>query len=253
MSEVDRKTHAHGSDHVESVLNSLCRSAFLKKVWPEGRNPSRAPTDGDHLQLASADRPVSVSRAERWLLFELAKSCAGDVVEIGTGFGVSTICLAAGLEASECVGSVITIDAHTEGGSREDLAPAAISLAALAGHSHRISFLEGSSPEDIQSLLTSISTVALCFIDGDHHGGGPVNDYRALRPYLDANSVVIFHDYDLERYNVHMAVAEALSDGLAGFVAPTSCSMAICTKNMEHLGHAMSLLPTNNGILAWPR
>ena len=218
---------------IESVY-ARADGRLIESVWPAGRNSLRAPTDGHHYAPLGAARPVSLSRLERAILCRVAEWRGGPAIEIGTGFGISATALAAGLAISGRGAELISVDEYSEGPASDQLASIAHALVdAIEGVA--VTFVRGSSPGVLPSVLKTRQRMRLCFIDGNHHASAPVEDYRGVRDFLAEDAVLFFHDFDLTRYTVHIAVAEALVDGHAAVVLPTSCSLAVCSRDLSIL------------------
>ena len=70
----------------------------LDSNWPQGRRPDAVPGSGGNFSLPGFSRPVSVDRIEGRFLYNLAVQLQARVaLEIGTGFGYSTLWLAGGV------------------------------------------------------------------------------------------------------------------------------------------------------------
>lgn len=137
----------------------------------------------NELQVEGWCRP-----AERHVLYELARSGpgTGEIVEIGSWKGLSTIYLAAG---SKHAGRehVTTIDLHP-----------ANNWATL----HRNLLLAGVA--DWATVITERSTdaarawtgqpIRLLYLDGDHSYEQVVRDYQAWRPFVAPGGIIAFHD-----------------------------------------------------------
>ncbi len=226
-----------GSHNCSSEIQDSWRSIFLEgikrvenrlsPIWEGGRRIDARPRVGRHWILPGCDRPVSVATTEGYFLYNLASILkARNVLEIGTGFGYSTLWLAGGVyEVYREDAWVGTIDSLQEGniglkGQRfARWASKTIKLDSI------ISFFTGSSPKDLPSILQG-RTVDLAFIDGYHHNGQPFHDFAGLLPFLGMSGTVIWHDYD-DRYSVPGDVHKSLAFGFQYRVFPTSCGMAV--------------------------
>ena len=183
-------------DVITQIQNSM-----LDAVWPEGRNPD-APWDGIHYILKGYVRPVSVSSSEAYFLTNIVLlSGVTNILEIGTGFGYSAMWLALGLLFGKRRGTVITLDNYTEGGLGHEGLRAAQTMAQRLGVGYLIEFAEGSSPEGVP-LVVDQRSVDMAFVDANHHGTHPVDDYVAVKRFLGESSVLLFHDVDATRYSV---------------------------------------------------
>ncbi len=221
---------------------------FLEAIWPDGRNPS-IDWDGGHFALKGhVDRPVSVSRVEARLLANLVTllDCK-NVLEVGTGFGYSTLWMAQGLSLCTAPASVITFDDQTEG----DLGGLGIEVArTLWSRTHLerfVDFRPGRSPEALASLT---DTADLAFIDAEHHDGRPLLDYQGVVPHLSQHACVVFHDVQA-KYDVAEAVSRAEQDGFACVRLGTSCEMVVASRDSRSLAAAeISLSLARRELLA---
>jgi predicted O-methyltransferase YrrM len=203
-------------------------SRQLNPIWPEGRNPRSIPGDGPHYTLSGYRRPVSVSPIEAETLKSIAQSMpVVSAVEIGTGFGFSSFWIAAGMAVTGrdnlWLGS---LDSQTEGVLKEEGVAFAETAAASLGLSAIIHYAVGSSPEAVPALLDG-RELDLAFIDGNHHGSQPLDDYGAVMPYMKETSLLLFHDVE-PRYSVADAVNAAMKDGWSFVTLPTSCRLGAC-------------------------
>jgi len=139
-----------------------------------------------------------ISEKEAKCLYELAKSCGGDIVEIGSWKGKSTVCLALGSKAGS-KGKVFAIDPH-EGiadsctkliGPRESTEPIFRENIKKAGVDGIVVPLVMKSEEAINKWTKHIS---LLWIDGDHEYEGVKKDILLFEPYLKIGSRICFHD-----------------------------------------------------------
>jgi hypothetical protein len=154
--------------------------------------------------------PGWLSKPEASLLYEFARDWpgTGDVVEIGSYQGRSTICLAFGV-AERKSGRVISVDMHT--GSREHqpgkrayhpetFCPETGGIDTLALLRANLSLFEVA--EVVQTrVMTSVaaaatftSPVRLLFIDADHHVQSVLEDLFAWKCHLEKGACVILHD-----------------------------------------------------------
>lgn len=234
-----------GDDLRSSYLTKLAlvQQSMLDRVWPTGRNP-RAPWDGDHYTLRGHSRPVSVSTTEAYVLANaVILSEVQTVFEIGTGFGYSASWLAMGLAVRNHGGQVVTMDNASEGAIIGRRLSPAQEIAARLGVDSLVEFALGSSPQDVSVVLMN-RMVDIAFLDGNHHGSHPVDDYRAVRPFLTPSSLVLFHDVDASRYTVPRAVQMAMNDGNRVIQFNTSCHLTAAFKQPDWaplLGRALEL------------
>jgi broad specificity phosphatase PhoE/predicted O-methyltransferase YrrM len=204
----------------------------LEPIWPEGRNPCVA-RDGQHWTLAPFQRPVSIGKVESYFLHNLAALLAPDVMlEIGTGFGYSSIWMAAGAIAANILKPVLfTIDNQSEGGLGNEGLRFAREACRQVGVSRVIKFVHGSSPDVLATILRD-RAVTLAFIDGNHHGQQPTIDFRGVSAFTHQKSIIAWHDVD-ERYSVPEAFAGAVAEGWRGRIFDTSCRLGITYRVTE--------------------
>lgn len=159
---------------------------------------------------------LSVAQA-RWL-FERAKDAqpTGDIVEIGSAYGRSTVCLGWGTQLSNN-GHIYAVDPHIGGkGFREQLGKKAetyTSLDLFKQNLARFNLTSAVTPvvatsEDAVTDWSSQS-IRLLFIDGWHTYEAVRHDILAWRPYMVAGATIALHDYNAE------GVKAAIHDSLA--------------------------------------
>ena len=176
-----------------------------------------------------------LSPAQGARLFDRARAvdAAGDVVEIGSAFGRSTVCLGLGTRARGR-GLVFAVDPHTGGiGLAQEYGPLAETF------SSRGPFIQNVvrfGLEDIVVPLTLTSAdaaaiwpgtpIRLLFIDGWHDYAACCQDILAWGRWVSPGGVVAIHDYDWDE--VRRAVTDCLPK-LSGFgsVAAADPNMAV--------------------------
>lgn len=204
----------------------------LQVIWPEGRNPC-VPGDGRHWRLPSFARPVSVGRVEAFLLYNLAVTFAPRIiVEIGTGFGYSSLWLAAGATASGSPSILFTIDDHSEGGLGHEGLRFARWASKVTGLHNKIRFVHGSSPEVLSTILNE-ARIDFSFIDGNHHGEQSYLDFKGVSETMDQGGIIVWHDVD-QRYAVPQAFQRAMDEGWRGKIFYTSCRLGVSYKKPEY-------------------
>ena len=206
----------------------------LQPIWVEGRNPCVA-NDGHHWVLPPFKRPVSIGRVEAHFLFNLTTLLKPQItVEIGTGFGYSSMWIAAGILAAKVDNpQLFTIDDHSEGELSYDGLRFARNAYAQLGLAHLIKFVHGRSPEIIPEIFGN-KFIDLAFIDGNHRGMQPYFDYKGISNFTRDNSVIIWHDVD-KRYTVPDAFTQAVNEGWKGIILNTSCRIGVTYRNEDQL------------------
>lgn len=204
---------------------------ILNPIWEGGRRQDARSPAGCHWTLPGFERPVSISSTEGYFLYNLARTLrVKNVLEIGTGFGYSTLWLAGGVcEGFGEDGWVGTIDSLEEGNISMRGQQFAKWASRTSKLDHIITFFVGNSTKVFPDVLQG-RIVDLVFIDGNHHDGQPFRDFVGLLPFLNPTSTVIWHDYD-DRYSVPDDVSRSLQFGFKYKVFPTSCGIAVGSKN----------------------
>lgn len=140
---------------------------------------------------------LSISEGE--LLFNLAEKCQGDIVEIGSFLGGSTVTLAKGLKYPHKVYAVdphIWIDALVRKGKK------LVTVARGAKHflesnikkwgmEKRIVLIEKTSEKAAKKWRGKVD---LLWIDGDHEYKSAKKDFLLWEPFLKKDGVIAFHD-----------------------------------------------------------
>lgn len=126
------------------------------------------------------------------LLYELAKGGTGDgvIVEIGTYYGRSTICLGLGIKDANRE-KVYTIDTGNTG---DKLRIINDFLKAFNVEDYVIPILGNS----LEVAKTWDKPIRLLFIDGSHYYTDVKADFQSWEPYVVKNGVIVFHDSGTE-------------------------------------------------------
>ena len=162
-------------------------------------NPTTGMVDR-HLLPEDVERIVAgvegwLDPQEGRLLYRLAAEAdpAGDIVEIGSWHGKSTIWLAAGAQAGRGA-RVVAIDPHTgthlrgEGETTDQILRANLERAGVADQT---TVLVATSEAVAAEWSGAIS---LLWIDGDHEYESVRRDYLLWQPHLRPDAVVALHD-----------------------------------------------------------
>lgn len=179
----------------------------------------------DRLALDLEAVPGMMSPEASVTLFALSASqqTPGDVVEIGSWQGRSTIYLARGAKVSGN-GRVFAIDHFLGNPGKESLYRVGRNdLSDLpAGFQRNIEAFDVSdvvellpmSSRDAAKVLGSRSlSVRLLFIDGNHDYESVCADYDAFAPFLSRGSLVVFDDFSSAFPGVVRCVEERISSG----------------------------------------
>ena len=154
-----------------------------------------------------------LSLQEGKVLYELAKKnhSAGWVVELGSYYGKSTICLAQGARDARKQ-KVLAVDRFTGGA---DIGPE-------TNFYHR--FIKNVNEFDLQDWVVAVKgdtaekariwrvPIRLLFIDASHDYSSVRRDFKAWQEYLIDGGVIVFHD-SVDRPGVHMLVRELILSG----------------------------------------
>ncbi|MDB4492486.1 class I SAM-dependent methyltransferase [Akkermansiaceae bacterium] len=200
-------------------------SQKVLKIKPlNGRLPDLslcANEEFNYLNLKCPSRVTSIY--ERVTLFNLSSLTKGDVIEIGSGIGGSSICLAAGLMPGT-KRRLHTIDIFEgEKGSKTTTAPdiykehSQYDLFKIqiksANVEERIKIYRGSS-RDYFSELGKLKDVELIFIDGSHLYEDAKFDIENYHKILQPGGYYVIHDYNLPLDNKWAGVRKATDDFL---------------------------------------
>ena len=130
----------------------------------------------------------------------IAQFKPANVVECGTCNGASALVYAVALHLSEVDGKVYTFDIVNRGW-----------LDANTNFADRVVHHLGSFSEIAAPVIETLNDKPLLyFIDGDHSYEGCKADVEAIKPFLKAGDVIVFHDWH------HGPVAESTLDAFKG-------------------------------------
>ena len=202
------------------------------------------------------ERPKSVSEADGFALFALAKAIgATTALEIGTHLGYSTLYIAAALSAESATAKLTTVDivdVNDEALAHYKTFGASISarqrLRAL-GMADKVEFVVGQSEP---FLKRSQDVYDLIFVDGNHSEVGAYFDIVSSLPRLSERGIIVLHDFNNPddptpgiapgEYGVHWALHRLRSYipdchaiqlrtiTLPGTTAPVPTSLAVITR-----------------------
>ncbi|MEZ5290983.1 MAG: class I SAM-dependent methyltransferase [Vicinamibacterales bacterium] len=183
----------------------------------------------DRLTLDLEAVPGMMTREAGPMLFALAatQALAGDIVEIGSWQGRSTIFLASGARAA-ANGTVYAVDHFRGNAGKEHLFRAGRDdLSDLPGRfgrnverfgvSDRVELLAVDSASAARTLRDRDVRVRLLFIDGNHEHDAVRADVDAFRGLLLPRALVVFDDYSTSFPGVTRCVHELVA---AGALAP---------------------------------
>ena len=163
---------------VMSGLNSTLVHDFFQAPFTWLVREGRPATDG-----------LGVSPAELYFFETLAAARpARKILVIGNAFGWSTLALALANEGAR----VVAMDSGADENALEGL-DVTNRLARQLGVD--VTAVQGTSPDDVADVVSRwLGFVDLAFIDGFHVSEQLVADWRAVRPFLRDESIVVMHD-----------------------------------------------------------
>lgn len=202
----------------------------LTEVWPDGREEHCVQGDGRHFSLPGTSRPVSLSLVERYFLFNFCyKMRCKRVLEIGTGFGLSTVWMARSLQEIDADAMIVTVDNLSEGqlGSRGQ--KFLKTIAKELDVSRNVRSVVG----DAADLCSkeSAESFDMIFVDGNHNFNNPIRDYFAGARIVKPKGSIVFHDVQ-SKYTVGEAIVSGIRDGWSPVVYPTSCRLGVLYRDM---------------------
>jgi MMP 1-O-methyltransferase len=168
---------------------------------------------------AAAPIPGFTSPTELSLLFHaaLARPADGEIVEIGSYLGRSTIVLAAAARAAGAP-PVVAVDPHTSalgipGEEVVDTRQQFLDNVGAAGFADHVLLRHMTSAQ--AAAEWDRGRVRLLFVDGWHSREAVLEDVRAWAPHLGPEPTVIFDDF-LSHAGVRRAVRELVADRTIG-------------------------------------
>ena len=198
-------TNAPVAEVLEELFADAARTqnAFLERMAqrpPATDEPSGSrPGDSREFFAMAKDVHLAVSRQTGTLLYILARSRrARTIVEFGTSFGVSTICLAAALKDNN---GDILVGTEFEPGK----VAGARRVIASAGLADLVEIREGDALETLRLLEPRLAADALVVADTASRSDGYLTHVRSSGAYLSTGA-----DNDVE-----ISLKDAASAGLA--------------------------------------
>lgn len=170
---------------------------MLERVFGEGRVTSRR--DGSVHDIFPVGIPrAEVEALERWVVSEGARS----TLEIGLGYGISTLSICAGLlKTGADASNHVAIDPN----QASRFADCGLQLLEDAGVRHLVEHLDEESMIALPRLLGSGRHFDLAFVDANHRFDGVFVDLVYLARLVRGGGVIVVDDYQLP------AVAKAVS------------------------------------------
>jgi predicted O-methyltransferase YrrM len=190
-------------------------------VDAEHRSLSELPIDDGLIRGAV---PGYLRPADALVLYELAYFTIGDVLELGSAWGLSTAILCAAVKNSGREQRVLSIELEP---TFRRATRRAIRTAGLRHH-HRL--VVGEAGQVVDDLIARHADFGLVFVDHDHAYESTVRVCRQLGAVLQVGGIAVFHDLNDERnvsepeqYGVHRAVAELLQRPGYAFLGVIGC------------------------------
>lgn len=169
---------------------ALQRALMLKdisaiQVNDLGAGPNNKKPRIAHRKVATIARSTGITRLYGELLFRTVDyyQCK-NILELGTGLGVSAMYLAS---ANKHTGRFISIEGDTQ-----IAAIARKNLAALDCRNAEV--MIGSIQQCLPNALDQLKHIDLAFMDGDHRCEATIAYFNQLLPYLHENSIVVIDD-----------------------------------------------------------
>ena len=181
-------------------------------------------------KVAATPGMITLRRAMYLYWLSYAGSVAGDVVEIGSWQGRSTIALAQGCldSGNGVVHAVDTFRGNPGNESmyvvgaedRSDLEPNFHRNIATAGLSEQVVTHATSSTEAIGDVSAAVNGVRMMYIDGEHTYDAVKEELELYAPLLSPGGLLTFDDYSTRYPGVVEAIHEHLADAGDRYVRP---------------------------------
>lgn len=193
------------------------------------RGRSALTTDLQH-KVAATPGMITLRRAMYLYWLSYAGSVAGDVIEIGSWQGRSTIALAQACADSDN-GIVHAIDTFqgnpgneamyvVGAADRSDLEPNFRRNIAAAGLTDRVAVYAKSSVDAVEEVASAADTVRMMYIDGEHSYDAVKEELDLFAPLLAPGGLLTFDDYSTRYPGVVEAIHEHLAAAGDRYVRP---------------------------------
>jgi predicted O-methyltransferase YrrM len=181
-------------------------------------------------RVAATPGMITLRRAMYLYWLSYAGSVAGDVVEIGSWQGRSTIALAQGCRDSEngIVHAVDTFQGNPGNESmyvvgaadRSDLEPNFHRNIAAAGLTDRVQTYAMSSADAAARVAESTDSIRMMYIDGEHTYDAVKDELARYADLLSPGGLLTFDDYSARYPGVAQAIHEHLAEAGDRYVKP---------------------------------
>jgi predicted O-methyltransferase YrrM len=169
-------------EKVETLRKQLQKDQALLNIEDLGAGSSVSKTQ--QRSIASITRHAAKPAKFGQLLYRMVKAYQpSHILELGTSLGITTSYLSLGKPDAR----IITLE-----GAAEVAAVATKNFKDL--QLQNISLLEGNFDDTLSSAINKLSTIDLCFIDGNHRQEPTERYFRQLLPALHNDSILIFDD-----------------------------------------------------------
>ncbi|MBC7949267.1 MAG: class I SAM-dependent methyltransferase [Chitinophagaceae bacterium] len=169
-------------DKVEELRHALLKDHQPLQIDDMGAGSTSS--NAAHRTVASLAKRAAKPRKFGQLLYRMVKTFQPrTVVELGTSLGISTAYLSLGNPTAK----VITIE-----GSKEIASKARKNFQRLG--LGNVSSVIGNFDDTLGHLIEPLSTVDLCFIDGNHRLEPTLRYFHQLLPKMNNESILIFDD-----------------------------------------------------------
>ncbi|MBX3375543.1 MAG: class I SAM-dependent methyltransferase [Phycisphaeraceae bacterium] len=166
------------------LRRDTCPHPLIEEVYAS----RRVPLPGG----ASAPMNVYIPREQGDYLYSLVRHYRPSrTIEVGLANGLSTVCIAAGLEANGS-GTHTAIDPFQEC----DWGNAGLELVHRAGLSHRLRHIADYSHRALADLERDGYSCTFAFVDGAHLFDYVIADFLCIDRVLDAGGLIVFDDSD---------------------------------------------------------
>ncbi len=146
--------------------------------------------------------PGFLSQREAELLYKIAHDKAGNIIEIGSLHGRSTVVLAEAIKDSDKSGKVFAID------------PGYMDIQSLVNFQKNIShfgvdkYIQPITISSEEANKNWHDPVDFLWIDGDHTYKGAELDFLLWEPYLKIGGIIAYHDVTFNHPDVRKVVAK---------------------------------------------
>jgi predicted O-methyltransferase YrrM len=189
--------------------------------------------DADHRAIAELPAPEGLivtdvqgflRPADALTLYELAYFAAGDILELGSAWGLSTTILCRAAANAGRGSKVWSVELDPE---FQKATAHAVSSHGLQQHYRA---LPGDANQVMRDLIAHRRTFSVMFVDHDHGYGSVHTACEALPRLLVQGGMALFHDFNDDRnateagqYGIYRAVRELLADPEMSFLGTIGC------------------------------